>query len=138
MDVLYRNQIFVMIHMVTKIQQVLYTLFQVVVDFDLSSLHGFPYVDRLFLCMLFDLRFFFFLNYVFFIYISFVYLRNKKLSSSLVQYLVFSSSLALYHTNVLSTFESGGIGRNPNPVNREEKQKLSKLSSNLRIPQLQS
>lgn len=56
MDVLSHSQIFVMIHMVTRIQQVLYRLFQVEVGLNLSSLHGFPYVGRLFLCMLFDQR----------------------------------------------------------------------------------
>lgn len=39
----------------------------------------------------------------------------KKRSISSVQYSVFFSSLALNQTRVLSTLDSGGIGRKPNP-----------------------
>lgn len=42
-------------------------------------------------------------------------LLDKKVSISSVQYFVFLSSAAVNHTSVLSTFDSGGIGRNPSP-----------------------
>lgn len=41
---------------------------------------------------------------------------------------MFSSLDALYQINVLSTFDSGGIGRNPSPAEvREEEQKAGRL-----------